>query len=266
MVGDILKKRREELGRDLRDISDILKIKCDYLRSIEDDAFDKLPEPVYVRGYIREYAEFLKIDTETVLNAYSQHVSGPPVENKTVPEQEAPHGRKIRARRLAVPLLLVLVAGVIIYLAAPFSPEQQDASPPLQRSEETTRSVAEPAAETPPSETTIPPSTDFVSEEGPQPLAGPKKETPPATEQSPHVLEITADDITWLAITIDESAPREVSMNPGETLKVNANKNIHLKIGNAGGVKLVFDSKELGKLGQKGEVITMNLPEDQSFP
>jgi cytoskeletal protein RodZ len=266
LVGDILKKRREELGRDLRDISDILKIKCDYLRSIEDEAFDKLPEPVYVRGYIREYAEFLNIDTETVLNAYTQQVLAPVTENKTAAEGEAPQVKKTRTRRYAIPFLLVLFALITLFLFSPLSPLQHDTSSPPSKKDEISRSVAESAPETPLSEAeTITPSMNSVLEESPQPPAGPQKDLLPVMD-TPHVLEITADDITWLAITIDEAAPREVTMNPGETLKVNANKNIHLKIGNAGGVKLVFDGKEIGKLGQKGEVITMNLPEDRSFP
>jgi hypothetical protein len=33
-----------------------------------------------------------------------------------------------------------------------------------------------------------------------------------------------------------------------------------LKIGNAGGVNLIFDGKEIGKLGEKGQVVNLTLP------
>lgn len=261
MAGEILKKRREELGRDLRDISNILKINCDYLRHIEDDAFDKLPEPVYVKGYIREYAEFLNIDAEDVLKAYTEQVPAPAAENEAVLE-EALRGRKTRARTLAISFLLVLFAVIILFLVSPFSPLKEDtSSPPLKRGDEMSKSVAEPAGETQlPETTTLPPSSNSESGRTPQSTTETKKELLPVTDQSPHVLEIIADDITWLAITTDEAAPKEIMMNPGETVKVKANKNIYLKIGNAGGVKLIFNGKGFGKLGDKGEVITVNLP------
>jgi cytoskeleton protein RodZ len=53
LVGEILKKRREELGRDLREISNYLKIRYDYLKALEDGDIEKLPAEVYIRGYIQ---------------------------------------------------------------------------------------------------------------------------------------------------------------------------------------------------------------------
>ena len=81
MVGELLKKAREESGKNLKEISDILKIRLDYLRAIEEEDFKQLPEEVYIKGYIREYAEFLNIEPETALSAYAQQTS-PPQDDK----------------------------------------------------------------------------------------------------------------------------------------------------------------------------------------
>ena len=68
--GEILKKKREELGYNLKEIAKTLKIRSDYLKAIEEGTFEKLPVEVYTKGYIREYAKFLKTDPEIVIKAY----------------------------------------------------------------------------------------------------------------------------------------------------------------------------------------------------
>ncbi|MDP2157580.1 MAG: helix-turn-helix domain-containing protein, partial [Nitrospirota bacterium] len=67
MAGELLKRRREELGLDLRKTADLLKIKEDYLASIEENLFEKLPVAVYTIGYIRCYATYLHIDPEPII-------------------------------------------------------------------------------------------------------------------------------------------------------------------------------------------------------
>jgi len=86
LVGEVLKKRREELGLDLKEISERTKIRYCYLKALEDEAFEKLPAQVFVRGYIREYARVLGIDPETVIDVYNKQVAPP--EKTDVPQTE----------------------------------------------------------------------------------------------------------------------------------------------------------------------------------
>jgi flagellar biosynthesis protein FlhG len=60
--GAFLGKIRRERGIELVDISNRAKISVSYLKGIEEERFDDLPEPVYVRGFVTEYARYLKID------------------------------------------------------------------------------------------------------------------------------------------------------------------------------------------------------------
>ena len=50
-------------------------------------------------------------------------------------------------------------------------------------------------------------------------------------------------------------------MKPGDSVRWHARNGFFLKIGNAGGIKLVLNGKEVGKLGEEGEVVKINLPE-----
>lgn len=81
------------------------------------------------------------------------------------------------------------------------------------------------------------------------------------TKKDIHTLELIAEDTTWIRLTIDEGKPKEMLLNMGDRIKLNAKRAFYLKIGNAGGVRLIFDGKEIEPLGEKGKVITILLPE-----
>jgi len=75
-----------------------------------------------------------------------------------------------------------------------------------------------------------------------------------------HTLELIAIDTTWIFITIDEKESKDMILRPGDRIKLFAKKGVSLKIGNAGGVRLIFDGKEIGPLGEKGKVKILKLP------
>ena len=222
MVGEILKKRREELGRDLREISNTLKIKHAYLKAIEDGDREMLPAEVYVKGYIHEYARILDLDPESVINAYAGEASPPPPERSTLPPKKKDQRKSFIVR---YPLILsILVVLTIIAAFALF--------------------------------TTSPRRTELAT-----PAAEGQKRLSPKTEETGYDLEALATDTTWLLVTIDKTDSREILMKPGDSVRWHARNGFFLKIGNAGGVKLVLNGKEVGKLGEEGEVVKINLPE-----
>lgn len=224
MVGEILRKRREELGLDLKEVSRITKIRYDYLKAIEGDAFEKLPVDVYVKGYIRQYAKILNIDPETLIDVYIKQVSTP--EKKEVPQEEVSQEKRPRIRYLLIPLLSVVAASILFIILSPFTPE-------------------EPKRPSPPPES--------------------KKEDLLKVKDTHHTLEVFAVDTTWLFINTDGTSSREVLLQPGDSVKWDAKNGFSLKIGNAGGIKLLFDGKEIGSLGRKGQVIRLDLPSSETL-
>ncbi|MFH0902540.1 MAG: helix-turn-helix domain-containing protein [Pseudomonadota bacterium] len=68
--GAILRQIREARRIDLYYISQKTKIGVGHLRAIEDERFDLMPAPVYVRGFISEYAKILRLDVAQVLSSY----------------------------------------------------------------------------------------------------------------------------------------------------------------------------------------------------
>jgi curved DNA-binding protein CbpA len=69
-TGDFLRKIREYKNLDLERLADMTKVSRLYLQGIESEDFAKLPAPVYVRGFVFQYAKCLKLKPEVVANAY----------------------------------------------------------------------------------------------------------------------------------------------------------------------------------------------------
>lgn len=68
--GPLLRQIREAVGVELREIAERSKIGMAYLQALEGEVFAKLPAPVYVRGFLAEYARALGLDPERVKQTY----------------------------------------------------------------------------------------------------------------------------------------------------------------------------------------------------
>ena len=71
-AGECLKRKREELDISLRDISEKLKVKSDYLENLESGSYEELPPDVYVRGFVKSYAQFVGLDSEKMVGIYNR--------------------------------------------------------------------------------------------------------------------------------------------------------------------------------------------------
>ncbi len=71
-LGELLERRREELGITIKQAEKETKIRSEYLQNIEAGAFDKLPDDIYTRGYVKNYADFLGFETTPLLNLYKK--------------------------------------------------------------------------------------------------------------------------------------------------------------------------------------------------
>jgi hypothetical protein len=149
-------------------------------------------------------------------------------------------------------LLAVTVASVLLPLL--FSEKPKVTPPPSEVRHEVTP---------PPSEVkqTVTPPPPEVLPEVPPPPPKVKHEYPAETKHDTlHTLELFAEDTSWIFITIDDSESKEVLLHQGDRIKWSAKNIFSLKIGNAGGIKLIFDGKEIGPLGEEGQVVTLKLP------
>lgn len=75
-IGERLEEARKRRGISVREASEATKIRGDFLLSFENNQFDVgLPE-IYIRGFLRNYAGFLKIDGEKIVTDYNANALG----------------------------------------------------------------------------------------------------------------------------------------------------------------------------------------------
>jgi cytoskeleton protein RodZ len=73
-IGEILKKERETRGLSLHEIGMSLKINPKILKAIEEGDEKNLPAKTFLRGFIRSYAQYLRLDVEQILQLFQEEV------------------------------------------------------------------------------------------------------------------------------------------------------------------------------------------------
>jgi len=73
-----LKKLRESIGIELEEVFEITRINVTILKAIEENRFENLPPLIYLKNFLKTYAEILKLDSNLVVDGYlkNMNVSG----------------------------------------------------------------------------------------------------------------------------------------------------------------------------------------------
>ncbi len=74
--GEALRRIRLELGIELEEIATITKVNSYYLESVEANRYDNLPNGVYVRGFVKEFAKCMGLDPDQVADSYMKAYNG----------------------------------------------------------------------------------------------------------------------------------------------------------------------------------------------
>lgn len=74
LSGKDLKKIRDELGVSLEEIAEMVKVRIVYLHAIEDDQFEKAPSRIFLKGFLRAYAQCMGLDADIVASRYLKRI------------------------------------------------------------------------------------------------------------------------------------------------------------------------------------------------
>ena len=74
--GRDLKRIREKLGVSLEVIAEMTKVRLLFLRAIEDDEVEKVPSLIFLKGFLRAYAQSIGLDADIVTNRYLERIKG----------------------------------------------------------------------------------------------------------------------------------------------------------------------------------------------
>lgn len=222
-VGGMLKEARESRGLSLEDVSVATKINSRILVDIEAGAFEKLPAEVYVKSFLKEYADFLGLNAREVLAQYQQpSVSG---RKKQIP---VPQEKNVSPRVIPIHWILAAAGGIVILAGGGYA--VTGISKRIRELKQT-GSVSFHSA--------------TVSRGAP--LLIPKN--------IPLEVTLRAIEPTWLQVRVDDQMVFQNILAKDSFEVWYPKEKAELWVGNAGGIEILLNRKFLGSPGKKGQVI-----------
>lgn len=117
-VSDELYQARIQKKLELSTISDELRISQRFLKAIEVQDFQVLPEKVYTLGFIRSYGKYLGLDGDALQKRFSQEMEAKDSESPLhFPELQPEEGRPSRKVLIFsfIALLLIIMAKILLW-------------------------------------------------------------------------------------------------------------------------------------------------------
>jgi len=109
-AGEVLKKKRETLGRSIELVSQETKMQKRFITYIEDNDFSKFDSEVFLTGFIKIYSHYLGLDTEKVLALY----------RRSKPQKKATKGKSIEPIWAKYKKIILTPKSLITILSAVF--------------------------------------------------------------------------------------------------------------------------------------------------
>ncbi|HEX9016658.1 MAG TPA: RodZ domain-containing protein [Chloroflexota bacterium] len=238
-LGEVFRDGRFRRGFSLEQVETDTKIRKKYLVALEEEDYSALPAPIYARGFLHSYAEYLGIDPN-----FADKLFLPPERTVKVPEvRPAASGfRETRTISLGAVLTfitaLVVIAGVVFLYAQYLSYAANTPTEAAPRA--TAQATATAPAVIAPVPTPLPTVTPLPS---PTPVLGVE-------------VAVRVTERSWLRVVADgQNLPLfEGELQAGENRTWKANDKMDMRVGNAGGVEVTVNGMRQGKLGASGEV------------
>lgn len=233
-LGKFLKREREKKNLSLKDLAAGTRVKERLLKAIEDDRYELLPSPIYIKGFLSAFAKALDLDPKEILLRY-EHECSFKRESMVVPSKnqfrEGPLKRFVQHRRQIG--LVLGVTGISLLLSYYFHPFLSGPSKAVLPDKPGIREMIPPASAVQPSAVT------------------------PSPEKKPFSVVLKAVEETWVQVQVDGQSKVEALFKPGEQNSFQALDRMELWIGNAGGIDLFLNESRLDRFGKSGEVVKL---------
>jgi hypothetical protein len=134
-IGSSLREARLRQELDFPELEERTKIRPKYLRALEDERFDLLPAPTYVKGFLRSYAEALGLDGQPYVDEYNSRFTvgedDAPLRVRHAPPPRRARGPR-ESRIAAVALVAIAIATALVIAAWKFGGPEGEKVPGLQ--------------------------------------------------------------------------------------------------------------------------------------
>jgi len=225
-LGQYLRSARETRGIDLREAAQHTRIGIAYLKALEEEDFSRLPGEVFVKGFLKNYGRYLRLDESEVIKRYEE-LRPQRAASSVVADKEpvvADSEQKTPRQNMIEPIIWgtgIVIAFILFLLTAlPDRPAKDSRRPET-------------------------PLTSGQTVSAPGPAAQPEK----------LYLEVIALENTWLLVRTDNSPQKKALLKKGESLIWSADERFLLSYGGAGALKLMLNGRELTVTEPKNAVV-----------
>ncbi|MCX7824855.1 MAG: helix-turn-helix domain-containing protein [Verrucomicrobiae bacterium] len=249
-IGQQLRAARERKKVTFDIAAQATKIKSEYLAALEANQFDKIEAPVYVKGFLRIYAQYLGLDPKPLVDAFlRQHTETAMPFEPPQPMTRQPIGKTAppppsEEPPAVSPALIVSILGVVVVVLVLIWGIRGFWNWTRQPSQPKVVANGAPAA---------------VAAKGDASSYLPPKSASPAQIIEPprppaHTLTIRADNVCDVTVTVDGEVKFRGRMPPNEVRKFDGNR-ITVRTSDGGALHAWYDKKDQGKLGRRGDQV-----------
>lgn len=248
-IGAGLARARHDAGLTLDQVSETTRVRKALLEALEHDDFDALGGDVYARGHLRSYCAAVGVDPEPFVEEFDRarkpaRVAQPSMTQAFESERRAATDTPRRGPNWSAAMAVALAVVVAIGLFSLLTRGGADSPTPA-------------AAGSTPSSASSPSTTTSTGPTSSSPSASTK---PTVVAQRPVTgvrVVLKVNDASWVSASNGQNGRTfyEGILEEGERKVFTDSKKVRLVIGNAGGVTLSVNGRDLGAPGGDGEVV-----------
>lgn len=235
--GRYLQAIRLEKKISLEKISAQTRIGLANLLLIEQEDIEGLPAEVFVKGFLRSFADAIGADGDEAVSRYESRLN---VVQKIAGSEDL-IGKSAPGMWLKVSVALILLAGIMVLSIFGMAFFHDQPEPGKQHEQKVSADISQTAG-----------SQKHQAVDSGAKAAG--------SDAEKLFLRVTVLEDTWMKVIIDEKDSSEHTLTSGDKLELEARSGFNLLIGNSGGVKITLNDKPVPIPGKSGEVVTMDLP------
>lgn len=250
MIGDLLRRERERQNLSIKDIEKATSIRALYIDAIEKGEYKTLPGEVYAKGFVRNYANYLELNANEIVNAFNEEMhpqeelqesAGSSSVEEARQEQSAERNREeYRGPKItsleSYPMekkshgvrnaLMVAAAVFVVAFAAliAFGGDEEPSAPAPRAKTQTQQGQKQ-------------------TEAAPKPAADGVE------------MKLSFTDRCWTEVVVDGKTEFEGTAEKGKVLTLKGKDKVRITAGNAGALHYSLNGKDMGAIGQKGEVV-----------
>ncbi len=265
-LGEKLRQARESQGLELSQLAESMRISRRYLEAIEAGDLEQLPAGFFRRSFVKQYARALNVPESEIaaeLDRLAPRVDVLPAPTARPADHgiglppvthvmEGPARPKRRILGTAVALVAVVVACAALYAVWLYWRTATEAEPAASAAVEIPAHSEVAEAQSRPAE-----ARQTAVE---TPSAAPATEPPPpAGEPGPLWFRLRAREETWVRVSSGDRRLFEGILQPEATRSFSGLEFASVLTGNAGGLEIIANGRDIGPLGPRGHIRTVTL-------